>query len=84
MVEPMFEVMGSCAYAEEEALGAPLDELSARVGEAQLGLLHQIATLPEDREWEDWGARNLTHWLSMRPREPRWPGHWNGWPRRSR
>ncbi len=53
-------------YAEEDSLYAPIEALSAAVGAIQLELLAQIASVPTDRDWERWGARDGAHWLSMR------------------
>jgi hypothetical protein len=68
----MFEGMGRVAYGDEQELAAPMHTLSARVGEDHLAMLAYLATLPEDRPWEDWGARNLTHWVSMQLRTSYW------------
>ncbi len=54
------------AYAEEDSLYAPIEALSAAIGAVQLELLRQIATVPTEREWERWGARDGAHWLAMR------------------
>ena len=45
---------------------ASADAANARVGSAQRELLAAIAEIDRTSAWEDQGARDLAHWVSIR------------------
>lgn len=45
---------------------ASLDAAHAAVAASEHALLTEIARLDPDHDWEQWGARDEAHWLSMR------------------
>jgi hypothetical protein len=42
------------------------DALNAQVCRAQLDFLEVLAELDRHDAWEDWGAQDMAHWVSLR------------------
>src|SRR6266511_2476117 len=59
---------GSLASAdlEDDGLIRVADALNRHIAAAQVALLRVIAELDRRRAWQDSGARDLAHWLSIR------------------
>ncbi len=53
-------------FASDERLIAAADETHQAIGRAQAGLLRLIVEIDRRQAWQDSGARDTAHWLSMR------------------
>ncbi len=62
----MFAPVERESRAAEEMVGAPIDAAQARIGAEERELLRAIAKAQETKDWESFGARDASHWLSMR------------------